>query len=136
MLEWLSRLFFRERGQGHAPGRQFVNVRIDFDPDVISVSRAGAPEEVMTWEDVATVGLVSGDGVSNPPELYWLLQGRDRRRTLLVPMGAPGEHEFVHAMQERFSGFDNMAVVEAMSASVSVGFTIWDVEWNSGPGEG
>ena len=136
MLEWLTRLLLsRERGQALAPAREPFGVRVATDPDVISISRAGAPEEVMMWEDIASIGIVSGGADQEPPELYWLLQGRDRRRALLVPMGAPGEHDFVHAMQERFQGFDNMAVIEAMSATGSIGFTIWDEDWPRGSGE-
>jgi hypothetical protein len=129
MLDWLMRIFTRTPERAAAPARRHFGVRVDCDPDVISLTRAGAPREVITWAEVASVGLVSGDADSEPPELCWLLQGRDRRRALLVPMGAPGEHEFVQAMQARLHGFDNMAVVEAMSATGSVGFKVWDAEW-------
>jgi hypothetical protein len=42
-------------------------------------------------------------------------------------MGVPGEHDLVHAMQARLDGFDNMAVVEAMSATGRVRFKVWDL---------
>jgi hypothetical protein len=73
----------------------------------------------------------SGDAAADPPDLYWLLHGTERRRPLLIRMGLPGEHDLVHAMQVRLDGFDNMAVVEAMSAKGPVGFKIWE----AGPGD-
>jgi hypothetical protein len=67
--------------------------------------------------------------------LFWLLLGGDRRRPLLVPMGVPGEHDLVQAMQARLDGFDNMAVVEAMSAKGRVGFKVWNADGQGGISE-
>jgi hypothetical protein len=134
MLDWLTRLFKRSPGAPVGPVRQTTDVRVTHDEDVIRLARSGVPEMRLSWTEIVSVGLVSGDTLSDPPELFWLLHGRDRRRTLLVPMGAPGEHELVHAMQERLAGFDNMAVVEAMSATGSVGFKVWDADWGRAPG--
>ncbi len=119
MLDWLTRLFKRSPGAPVGPVRQTTDVRVTHDEDVIRLARSGVPEMRLSWTEIVSVGLVSGDTLSDPPELFWLLHGRDRRRTLLVPMGA---------------GFDNMAVVEAMSATGSVGFKVWDADWGRAPG--
>ena len=134
MLDWLTRLFKRSPGAPAGPHRPTSDVRVAHDAEAIVVGRAGMPDVRLAWAEIVSVGLVSGDTLSEPPELFWLLHGRDRRRALLVPMGAPGEHELVHAMQERLAGFDNMAVVEAMSAAGSVGFKVWDADWGRTPG--
>ncbi len=135
MLGWLTRLFKRPPGEAAGPRRPQFAVRVTHDPDRIILTRVGAGEEWLAWGEIVSVGLVSGDAITDPTDLYWLVQGRDRRRTLLVPMGAPGEHELVHAMQARLHGFDNMAVVEAMSATGAVGFKVWDVEWGRAAGD-
>ncbi len=134
MLDWLTRLFKRSPGAPTGLVRQKSDVRVTHDDETIVLGRSGVPDVRLAWAEIVSVGLVSGDTLSDPPELFWLLHGRDRRRTLLVPMGAPGEHELVHAMQERLAGFDNMAVIEAMSATGSVGFKVWDADWGRAPG--
>ena len=102
-------------------------MRVDHDADVITLTSDSALEGRLLWKELEAVAIVSGSARTDPPELSWLLAGADRRRPLLVPMGVPGEHALVHAMQARLDGFDNMAVVEAMSAKGHVSFTIWDV---------
>ncbi|MCU0953771.1 MAG: hypothetical protein MUC37_03970 [Hyphomicrobium sp.] len=97
------------------------------DADLITLKVPGAPPLSIGWKDLEAVAIVSGDATVEPSELFWLLLGGNRRRPLLVPMGVPGEHDLVHAMQARLDGFDNMAVVEAMSARGRVRFKIWDL---------
>ncbi len=82
------------------------------DADLITLKIPGAPDLALAWDDLASVTIVSGDPAASPPELFWLLLGGDRRRPFLVPMGVPGEHDLVQAMQARLDGFDNMAVIE------------------------
>lgn len=136
MFGWLFRLFESRPGGVVPPLGRSYPMRVTFDTDRIFVWRVGTAEEALAWSDIASVGLVSGELDREPADLYWLIQGRDRRRVLFVPMGAPGEHELVHEMQVRLSGFDNMAVVEAMSAEGSVGFKVWDDSWPRGGGGG
>jgi hypothetical protein len=93
---------------------------------LITLKIPGAVPLSIAWKDLEAVAIVSGDATAEPPELFWLLLGGNRRRPMLVPMGVPGEHDLVHAMQARLEGFDNMAVVEAMSAQGRVRFKIWD----------
>ncbi len=133
MLDWLWQMLVRPGGGPARPVPPISNVRVTFDEAGIALERSGAAPNVIAWAEIATVGLVTGDAFKEPPELSWLLQGRDRRRALLVPMGATGEHELVHEMQARLVGFDNMAVVEAMSATGAAGFLVWDADWPRPP---
>ncbi len=130
MLDWLSRIFAQTpqaRATAGVEPPDTTGVRVNHDADVITLTSDGAPAGRILWKDLEAVAIVSGSTRTDPPELSWLLAGADRRRPLLVPMGAPGEHTLVQAMQARLDGFDNMAVVEAMSAKGHVSFTIWDV---------
>jgi hypothetical protein len=137
MFDWLRRLLnlpviqnpvARLRTGGSAAGSR-SKVRVMSDPDKIVVTRADGREEVLRWADLAVVGIVTNDGGPFITDLFWLLQSADRRQALAVPLGAAGENDFLHAMQARLKGFDNMAVVEAMSSTENAGFTVWDSSW-------
>ncbi len=128
VLDWLRRLFGTNEPPRPAPMPEPEGTHVLHDPDQIILKMPDAPDAAIAWTDLESVAIVSGDATADPPELYWLLHGPDRRRPLLIPMGLPGEHDLVHAMQARLEGFDNMAVVEAMSAKGRVGFKIWDAE--------
>jgi hypothetical protein len=134
VLDWLRRILGSERSLGPVMTPEPRGVHVLHDDDVITVKSPGAPDMAIAWRDLTAVRIVSGDAASDPPDLFWLLLGGERRRPVLVPMGVAGEHELVHAMQLRLDGFDNMAVVEAMSAKGPVGFKIWDAD-APGPGE-
>jgi hypothetical protein len=130
MLDWLNRIFSQPpqaRANAGVGTPDTTGVRVDHDADVITLTSDSAPAGRIFWKELEAVAIVSSSTRTDPPELSWLLAGADRRRPLLIPMGAPGEHALVHAMQARLDGFDNMAVVEAMSAKGHVSFTIWDV---------
>jgi hypothetical protein len=136
VLDWLRRIFTHEPRPRRALRSEPQGLHVLHDADLITLKIPGAPDTAVAWTDLQSVTIVSGDATAEPPELYWLLHGPDRRRPLLIRMGIPGEHDLVHAMQARLEGFDNMTVVEAMSANGSVGFKIWDAAAATAPGDG
>lgn len=128
VLDWLRRIFTSDRPQRPVSIPEPQGVHVRHDAELITIKVPGAPDFSIAWDNLESVAIVSGDATADPPELFWLLVGGDRRRPLLVPMGVPGEHDLVHAMQARLDGFDNMAVVEAMSAKGRVGFKVWNAD--------
>jgi hypothetical protein len=128
VLDWLRRIFTTDTPQRPVPTPEPQGIHVHHDAELITIKLPGAPDHSIAWDHLESVAIVSGDATADPPELFWLLLGGDRRRPLLVPMGVPGEHDLVHAMQARLDGFDNMAVVEAMSAKGRVGFKVWNVD--------
>jgi hypothetical protein len=127
VLGWLRRIFVTEKSDRPVLVSAPQGIHVISDADLITLKVPGAPPLSIGWKDLEAVAIVSGDATVEPSELFWLLLGGNRRRPLLVPMGVPGEHDLVHAMQARLDGFDNMAVVEAMSARGRVRFKIWDL---------
>jgi hypothetical protein len=128
VLDWLRRIFNPDKPPRPVPTPEPQGIHVRHDADLITVKVPGAPDLSIAWDKLESVAIISGDAMADPPELFWLLLGGDRRRPLLIPMGVPGEHDLVHAMQSRLDGFDNMAVVEAMSAKGRVGFKVWYVD--------
>lgn len=124
MLNWLSKLF--RRHQEAPPQRRFKSaVRVVFDDKTIIVHDGKGGEAMLGWADIGGVTLVTTDLGPQHGELTWMLSDRDGRRCLTVPMDAEGEHALLVALQSRLAGFDNMAVVEAMSSTRAAEFQIW-----------
>jgi hypothetical protein len=133
VLDWLRRIFVKEVPPGQIPPSEPPGIHVVSDADLITLKVPGAMPLAIAWKDLEAVAIVSGDPAAVPPELFWLLLGGNRRRPVLVPMGVPGEHDLIHAMQARLDGFDNMAVIEAMSAAGRVRCKVWGLSGSDKP---
>lgn len=127
MLSWLSNLFeriFAERLRPLPPPRNWrhPDVHVSFDETYIRASLHGGPRQEIRW---AHLGRVCVNSICGESDLVWVLSSRDGRVALSVPMGAVGEAELVRTMQARLHGFDNMAVIEAMSSADDAEFQVW-----------
>jgi hypothetical protein len=126
MLSWLTRLFERrsERVEPHATASASPYKVVADDRSITLVDPDGTTES-MLWGDLANVDVITTGGGPFEIDLFWVLSDKGGRRGPVVPMGARGEHELIKAMQARLSGFDNMAVIEAMSSTGEAKFPIW-----------
>lgn len=125
MLNWLSRLFGRHPQVSQSQRAVPSLVRVQHDDKTISVHDGKGGVATLPWAELASVTVLTSDRGPFEVDLTWVLTDRDGRRTLTVPMGAQGEHALLKAMQTRLAGFDNMAVVEAMSSTDNGLFQIW-----------
>ena len=124
MLNWLSKLF-RRRDEA-LPQRRFISsVRVVHDDRIITVDDGAGGIATLAWADLGNVTVLTTDAGPFQIDLFWILTDRDNRHSLTVPMDASGEHALLKAMQARLAGFDNMAVVEAMSSTGDGVFQIW-----------
>lgn len=133
MHEWFHWLFGSRTERALPSEPPSADVRVLSDNDRIVVERQGEPSDVLEWTMLSAVDLLAGGPARDRPEFVWVLQDREHHRIVEVPMGVPGEHELVRTMQVRLPGFDNMAVVEALSARDASGYTVWDEEWARAP---
>jgi hypothetical protein len=125
MLNWLIQLL-QPRQETRPAIRVPSPVRVSHDDKTIMLRDSVKDTTVvLSWADLASVTVMTNDRGPVEVDLLWILSDRDGRKTLTVPMGADGEHELLQAMQERLTGFDNMAVVEAMSSTEDAEFQIW-----------
>ncbi len=127
MLDWLTKLFRRHREA--LPQRRIASpVNVTHDDKVIAVDSGTGSVATLAWSDLANVTILTTDAGPFQIDLFWILSDRDGRRSLTIPMDANGEHMLLKAMQARLSGFDNMAVVEAMSSTGNDVFQIWPAQ--------
>lgn len=125
MLDWLRKRFLHHMPaaatrQGRSP------VTVSFTADRITVTGASGAESEIAWGDIISVTILTTDRGPLESDLIWLLSPRDRHKSVMVPMGAEGENELLHAMQSRLPGFDNVAVIEAMGSTTNASFLVWE----------
>lgn len=124
MLNWLSKLFGR-RHEALPQRRAASLVRVVHDDKIITVDDGTGRAATLAWADLGNVAVLTTDAGPFETDLFWVLTHRDGRHSITIPMDASGEHALLVAMQARLAGFDNMAVVEAMSSTSSGVFQVW-----------
>jgi hypothetical protein len=124
MVSWLSKLFPRRHEA--APQRRSMSLaRVVHDDKIITVTDGAGGTSSLAWSDIGRVTVLTTDAGPFQTDLFWVLADREGRHSITVPMDAGGEHTLLQAMQARLSGFDNMAVIEAMSSTDNDVFQIW-----------
>lgn len=124
MLNWIFRRFWRPAKTAPVPSVTSP-VRVEHDDRLIIVDDGTGALATLAWADLANVTVLTTDAGPFEPDLFWVLSDKDGRQTLMVPLGAVGEHALLQVMQARLPGFDNMAVVEAMSSTTRGRFQVW-----------
>ncbi|MFA5950288.1 MAG: hypothetical protein WC807_08395 [Hyphomicrobium sp.] len=123
MLSWFQNLFQRRQV---TVGRQTPPLtRVAFDDGEIRVAESHGVSQQIRWANLGSVLVKATNAGPERLELCWVLTQRDGRQGVVVPMGATGEIDLLHAMQARLEGFDNMAVIEAMSSLEAGDFQVW-----------
>lgn len=124
MLNWLLRLIWPPHD---AALEEPISspVQVSHDDKMIKVHDSTGAPVAIAWADIGNIAVLTTDAGPLDVDLFWIVTDRDGRQSLVVPMGADGEHELLQAMQARLTGFDNMAVVEAMSSTTNGIFQIW-----------
>ncbi len=127
MLSWYRKKIEQAlAGAQNEPAPPPSAIRVVFDDDSITVrDKDGAASEV-TWRDLTSVTIITNDTGPVGDDLFWVLTAGNIGKSVTIPMGAQGEHELLHAMQDRLDGFDNIAVIEAMGSTEDATFTIWE----------
>jgi hypothetical protein len=97
-------------------------VVVEVDQAGVSSRRPGGLTESVLWEDLSAVFIETTDQGPFEPDLFWILVGEDSG--CVVPIGAVGEEDLLNALQG-LPGFDNEAVMAAMTSVTNQRFTCW-----------
>lgn len=127
MLDWLFRWFEHSAPRPVAPRSKSAPAgwTVSLDEKAIRIQEPGGALHVVPWGSIAQVTIRTEHSAQRGFDLAWVLILRDGRASVVLPVDAEGEHELVKVMQARLPGFDNMAVVEAMSAATDEDFLVW-----------
>lgn len=109
-------------GKPPSPG----STAVAFDTGRILLYQSDGRCGSIKWDDLGSVTLATMADSDIGADAFWLLLNRDRSQFLAVPVGADGEQDLLLAMQLRLRGFDNEAVIEAMTSTETEHFAVWD----------
>ena len=105
---------------GLMPESGFI-VRLS-DAEVVCERPDGKVERIQ-WSDLQKVEVITTSDGPFAPDVFWLLDGT--AEGCAVPSGATGEKELLERLQA-LPGFDNSAVIAAMSCASDRRFLCWE----------
>jgi hypothetical protein len=78
--------------------------------------------ESVAWDDLQAVLIETSDAGPIGTDVYWILAGK--HGGCVIPQGATGEDALLERLQA-LEGFDNDAVIAAMSSTDNQRFVCW-----------
>lgn len=98
-------------------------VLVNFNDSLVSVAFPSGETQSITWQDVDCVAIETNDSGPWGADVWWLLEGQDRR--VAYPQGATGDSEMLGQLPNHFPGFDHAAVIQAMGSTSNARFVCW-----------
>lgn len=126
-IERYTRWRFRRTAAAHAargPVRLMPEAlcRVTCDAAGVACSGQGAPREHLAWTELAAVEVHTNDTGPWGTDVWFVLRGDGG--VMNVPQGATGDDELVRRLQA-LPGFDNAALLEAMTSTDNRVFRCW-----------
>ena len=111
--------------RAHQQGRQNPEaaVVVGFDDETVWCTAPGQARQEIAWADLRCVRVHTTDEGPFQPDVFWHLE-TDSDACVIYPGGATGSGEVLERLQE-LPGFDNLALIEAMSSTDNASFTCW-----------
>lgn len=133
-IRWrLSRVMAKARDRALHPERYASEPPARLEPECrfivrlseseIACERPDGTVERVGWGELQKVEVYTTSGGPFTTDFYWMLQGADGGGCL-VPQGATGEQDLIVRLQA-LPGFDNEALIEAMSSTDDKKFLCW-----------
>ncbi len=98
--------------------------RVEFDDTAIRRRSANGRVESITWDELASIDIVTTDEGPQLDDVFWLLANRDGSRGCAVVSDAVGFDTLLARLQA-LPGFDNGAVIQAMGSTSNARFAVW-----------
>jgi hypothetical protein len=96
--------------------------RVTFDAERVTRTLADGRTETVRWSDLQEVAILTTDEGPYADDVIWLLAGTDGG--CAVPSETDGMNELLPRLQQ-LPGFDNEAVIRAMSSTADARFVCW-----------
>lgn len=96
---------------------------VTFDTECVTRTLPDGNVEIVRWDDLLEVNIITTDEGPYVDDVYWMLHGKDGRGCA-VPSEADGMKELLSRLQE-LPGFDNEAVLKAMGSTNNAIFHCW-----------
>jgi hypothetical protein len=103
-----------------------ASVAVNWTDDEIVATYPSGEKQAVRWESLTRVAIRTTSEGPFSPDVFWDLHaGRDDRPAVVYPGGATGETELLEELQKRLPGFDNDALITAMSCTSHGYFIVW-----------
>jgi hypothetical protein len=99
--------------------------KVEVSDGGVTCTRPTGEADSVAWDDLKAVTVITTDEGPFAPDVLWHLEGG--RGGCVVPQGAAGEDALLERLQA-LPGFDNEALVEAMSSAENRRFVCWKKE--------
>jgi len=106
-------------------GHQKTKDRVEFDELSVTHFRADGEVEILSWDDLHEVGIVTTDEGPLSEDVFFVLLAADRATGCVIPQFSEGSQELLSRLQE-LKGFDSEAVITAMSTTSNSKFVCWE----------
>ena len=116
-VRFISSLFVQKKVWN--PENDFVIMLTD---ESITVIRPGRVKEMIRWDDVRSISVITTDEGPFLPDVWFVLQGNDGQ--CQFPQGAPKADEAYERIS-LFDGFDFETFIKSMSSTENARFLLW-----------
>lgn len=99
--------------------------RVEFNQEKIWCLDPSGQKEEMNWDDIKMLKIRTTDEGPMLPDVFWEFYKDIKKPQLVFPGGATGESEILNAVQSKLPGFDNGALIKAMSSTDNNEFILW-----------
>lgn len=97
---------------------------VQVNDEEIIIEYENGNEESYLFEDLKKATIITTDEGPFLDDVFWLMMFKI---IVMIPQGVQGEDKLLERMQ-KLPGFDNEAVIEAMTCSENDAFHVWDRE--------
>jgi hypothetical protein len=98
--------------------------RVTFTDEAVTRVRPDGVEEVIRWDDLHEVGILTTDKGPWQEDVFFLLIASDGKSGCAVPQSSDGSKQLLKRLQQ-LPGFDNEAVIKAMGSTSNAKFVCW-----------
>jgi hypothetical protein len=123
-VAWLKTLLGRRRGR--------IGAIVSFDDRAISCRWPDGSMSSVAWEELRAVEIRTTEAGPFAEDVFFLL--RCDRGDCLLPQGAEGSDKLLDRLQ-KLPGFDNRAVIAAMTCTDNATFPCWKASTGAGEAE-
>lgn len=99
-------------------------VVVTADDAAITAAYPDGRRESIAWNDVQRIAIETNDSGPWGADLWWLFEGTSQR--CAYPQGATGDQETLVTLSQRFPGFRDDVVIEAMGCTANARFVCWE----------
>lgn len=97
---------------------------VTFTDQAVTHKRPNGAIETVRWDDLLEVGILTTDEGPYLEDVFWVLLGPDEKSRCAVPQSADGSESLLRRLQQ-LPGFDNGAVIQAMTSVSNAAFVCW-----------